>query len=1311
MKRMTSCIFCLFVSVMTLLGGGLNQFVINFNPSDGLPDINISGICQDSFNRMWVGTKRGVYYYTGLGFVAFQNKDYLSFCSPNTSSIAIDNANHLWIFTEEGSGYFDILSGAFTLIPQLSGVTATDVDFDTSGNAWITTSLGIFKYSIPDSSISLVIEQAYLNPYKTCLTNENELVFTALDDNLYFYNCEKKTLKSVKIDGVTSLGLIETSGETDFIVLDGDTKVCLLHPWQSEEEGKMFFTTYKILESLATTSCLLSTGKTIWVGTSYGLEILDSVSGEYERRSGDSNGSTTLGGENIKCLYQDIEGNIWVGTYNSGLRCCIYEEGFSRYVSDGQPNSLRGSSIRAICNGIGNEIWTGSQEGYLCRFNPEERTFTDFTINSGIPYGSAITDIDFFDELLWISTFGSGVFVFDPKKQESVKHYEIPAQKCMSINETSTGAIYVGTYNGLYILDKENDEFKIIDILGDVFVHDVYEDSKGRCWISSYGKGLSFIDLSTSEIHSITKDINGNELDAKNIINLSEDSSGAIWIGTDTGILSRIVLESSNTSYEITNFDLNSDMVPVCISGIVDGGDGRLWVATTHGLVDYDSNRGKVVMVYLQNDNIVGSHLCYGGEYIDKDGTVYFGTSKGMVVFDPEFVRSKYARTKLYITDVIASSRDDAMSESISTITKDRIKVKQKNAHQILITYSAMNYIDPNLEEYECTLTRSGVKNRITTVTPYITYYGLKPGKYLFSVNYIGSGDESYGSQLTIRITAPWYSSLFAKVLYLLSVVMIILFFLSYRSRKRNIEAERMRQLQEAQKEQKLAQEKMAFMTNVTHEIRTPVSVILILLERLSMDDVTHESVKEGLDAIKINAERLRKYCSDILDLRKIDNWKSRLVIKKENIVEIIRNSESAFSTAIAAKALSLDSDLPTEDIFVNCDREAVETIVFNLLSNAVKFAKRVIRIGCNLVDDTIRIVVDSDGDRIAEELSEKIFDAFYQVQRPDNYGSGVGLTFSRQIASMLGGRLYLDVNNAEMNSFVLELPVNASLTNISVNDKVRDTNNGRRDALVNAEKEEEEDINEDNVRILVVEDNEMMRNVLKEELSRQYDVCCASDGEEALAIVKNERIDLVVSDIMMPKMDGCELCNAIKGNIELSHIPVLLLTAAVGIETNLKSLQAGADAYIEKPFKMDILVAQISNLFKNRDIRNKQFVTSPLAHISCSSINKVEYEFVNSLHSFILNHISEPELSIDRLSNEMNMSRATLTRKVKANTGLTVNEYVRICRLKKAVELLSENSYRINEVAYLVGYTSASYFTKVFQKQFGKLPSEFVRT
>ena len=479
------------------------------------------------------------------------------------------------------------------------------------------------------------------------------------------------------------------------------------------------------------------------------------------------------------------------------------------------------------------------------------------------------------------------------------------------------------------------------------------------------------------------------------------------------------------------------------------------------------------------------------------------------------------------------------------------------------------------------------------------------------------------------------------------------------------------------------------------------MSVLQILLDKTVAERKVNESVKEDMNAMRLNVERLKKLCDDLLDFRKMDSGRTHLVFTTEDICAIVRKSINSFETAAKARGLDMTSSFSSDAIMTVCDADAIESVVCNLLSNSIKYSKSKIDVSVKEEDEKVIIRVENDGVRVPEEESELIFEAFYQSKSLEKNGTGLGLTYSRKIASLHQGRLFLDTAVKDLNSFVLEIPEKAVQESRSEAPAAKSLS------------QNEDDLPElpgQKPVVLVVEDNDTMRNLIRDALVKDYDILSAGDGEEALSIVRDSRVDLVVSDIMMPRMDGCELCNAIKEDITLSHIPVLLLTAAVGVETYIRSLKSGADAYIEKPFKMDVLKANISNLFRNRDIRNEQFSSSPLSHYSFSSVSKIEEDFMNSLHSYIQDHISETELTIDKLADAMAVSRATLTRKVKANTGLTVNEYVRISRLKKAVELLAENNYRINEVAYLVGYSSPSYFTLSFQKQFGKLPSEFIK-
>ena len=308
------------------------------------------------------------------------------------------------------------------------------------------------------------------------------------------------------------------------------------------------------------------------------------------------------------------------------------------------------------------------------------------------------------------------------------------------------------------------------------------------------------------------------------------------------------------------------------------------------------------------------------------------------------------------------------------------------------------------------------------------------------------------------------------------------------------------------------------------------------------------------------------------------------------------------------------------------CDADAIESVICNLLSNSIKYSNSKIDVDVKEENEKVVIRVENDGVRVPEEESELIFEAFYQSKSLEKNGTGLGLTYSRKIASLHQGRLYLDTSVKDLNSFVLEIPEKA----------VQETRSETPAAKVPSIPEDDiPDMPGQKAVVLVVEDNDTMRDLIRDALVKDYDILSAGDGEEALSIVRNSRVDLVVSDIMMPKMDGCELCNAIKEDISLSHIPVLLLTAAVGVETHIRSLKSGADAYIEKPFKMDVLKANISNLFRNRDIRNEQFSSSPLSHYSFSSVSKIEEDFMNSLHSFIQDHSDRERIRQDQPPQE----------------------------------------------------------------------------
>ncbi|MGD0343124.1 MAG: ATP-binding protein, partial [Bacteroidales bacterium] len=457
------------------------------------------------------------------------------------------------------------------------------------------------------------------------------------------------------------------------------------------------------------------------------------------------------------------------------------------------------------------------------------------------------------------------------------------------------------------------------------------------------------------------------------------------------------------------------------------------------------------------------------------------------------------------------------------------------------------------------------------------------------------------------------------------------------------------------------------------------------------------------------NADRLLSLTNQLLDFRKTEREMFKLSFIRTNLYELVESTFNLFLPYSAEKMISIQLHSPVNHYDLAVDREAITKILSNLLSNAIKFAESRVDIFLQLEtgkENVIRIRVNNDGKLIPKELSERIFEPFYQVDfnRPGEKGTGLGLPLARSLAELHHGRLFLDTSEKKVNSFVLELTKYQEETI---------TWNIEKDGINLSEHDEFDlfgSLDNSHPNILLVEDEIEMGRFIAKEISGDYNVILTHNGDEAMKALKKYNITLVVSDVIMPVINGYELCRQIKSNIEFSHIPVILLTATIHLNARIEGLDSGADAYIEKPFSTDLLMAQIVNLIKNRSLNLQNFINTPLAHFKSVAMNKTDEEFLRKLHTTLMDNISENDLSVERIAELMGISVSTLYRKVKALTDLNSVEYIRLAKLKKAAELLSEGNYRINEISYLVGFSSPSYFATSFQKQFGISPSQFIR-
>jgi DNA-binding response OmpR family regulator/nitrogen-specific signal transduction histidine kinase len=512
----------------------------------------------------------------------------------------------------------------------------------------------------------------------------------------------------------------------------------------------------------------------------------------------------------------------------------------------------------------------------------------------------------------------------------------------------------------------------------------------------------------------------------------------------------------------------------------------------------------------------------------------------------------------------------------------------------------------------------------------------------------------------------------------------------------------------EREKEREIYNAKIEFFTNIAHEIRTPLTLIKMPLDKL-IGQLTHNAdIKENLNIMRKNTNRLIDLTNQLLDFRKAEANKFSLTFTKTDINELLTEMQAIFKAAADQKNISFKIEVPRITLHAFVDEEAVKKILANLINNAIKYSEKkvLIRLLPFSSEDTMfHIEFKNDGYLIPPELKDKIFEPFYRIKETEKEaGTGIGLPLAKALAELHKGSLELKNAMDDTNLFLLSLPIHQdqeiNLIKEEATQQEADTVSPEKSVPSNPAKP----------LILLVEDNKEILGFIRKELSPDYNMLTAINGQDALASLQKENVHLVISDIMMPVMDGIELCKRMKTDLQYSHIPIILLTAKNSLNSKIEGLEVGADAYIEKPFAFEHLQAQITNLITNRNIIKEYFAHSPLTHLKGIAHSKADKSFIEVLNTIIYDNITNMDLDVDQLSKMMNMSRPTLYRKIKALSDLTPNELINLSRLKKAAELLAEGKYKINEVANTVGYTVHANFSRDFHKQFGVTPSNYIK-
>jgi len=1306
--------------------GSERLYFNHLSVSDGLSQNLARVIMQDHQGFVWVGTKDGLNRFDGQEVRVFRTDE----SDPNSigcnyiSSLYQDDGHILWVGTEKGIYRYDPEYERFAHFDMESStgrkVTGDVVGIkkDDSGRIWMAEIRGALFCFNPETGTldSYPYEELYGKPLTVrCLEIDRGGTVWLGDfgNGLLRLSQDRRSLIPWKKPG-------SENKQENYVnsIIRGPGNSLVIGYWGCGVELlDLDHLSYRILiegdERQEPVFCRVmarTEEDLLLVGSESGLYVYDLQEDRLVNHVVESTHDRfALSDKAVHAVYGDRNGGIWVGTYYGGVDYCLQlAPSFKKYYVQDEEGGLSGRRVHQFCRDVAGRIWLCTSDAGLNVFDPETERFEPVALGPDFRNMPCLCLIR--DEL-WVGTNTQGILVLDPDTR-SLKHQykktDLPGSICdngiFAILQCRDGDVYVGTYLGMQRYDGASDRFIHENGIPPIYISTIYEDRRGRLWAGS-SRGVFMRPAKGDDwVHYISDPSNPGTLPSDKIKSVFEDSHGIVWILTNGGGFCRYLPEKGTFKTYDSRDGLSNDVV----FRMEEDMDGLLWISTNNGLVSFDPLREQF-RIYTVDDGLLSNQFNDRSSMETDDGTLYFGCIEGFISFDPRKLTDASSSPHAVLTGFSVQGIPVQIGLPGSPLRKslsyqDKVVLKH-NQNSFSFRVCSFDYHRSFYGRMLCRLEGTDEEWHPVAGNPYVRYSGLNPGRYRFVVKDSFSNTEDAPlATLSIRIRPPWYASAVAKFAYLLAFLSAIAL-LVWRLRRRNELAYRRRvEDMEKETERELFESKLQFFTNIAHEIRTPVTLISGPLDNiLEHNDFTGETA-EDLNLMKSNTSRLLSLINQLLDFRKIERSGVKVRYNRCNISDLVRETEAGFRYMLQDRNIDYTSDLPDEDVVAVVDREALRDIVSNLLNNGVKYADSVLTLSLETSSDSIIITTRNDGNLIPAKMRDAIFKPFVRVdadRERTTLGTGLGLTYARSLAEAQGGSLQV-VEDPEWNVFRLELP--------AFHEVEPDED------LDGAVKEEDTDAemeggNHPSVTILLVEDEKEMREFIRRGLAKSYKVLMAADGLEAKEKLEMHKVDLLVSDIMMPRMNGFELCHSLKSDIRYSHVPVILLTALADDKSHITGLETGADAYIEKPFSMDILKAGIASLLQNRENIRRAFAQSPVLPVTSVAVSQTDKDFVNKIYDIISQNYSNVDFRIDEIASALNMSRASFYRKIQGVLDMTPNDLLRLERLKRAACLLKEKGYRISEVCYMTGFSSPSYFTKCFHQQFGMSPKEFMES
>ncbi|ALJ06120.1 hypothetical protein APS56_13710 [Pseudalgibacter alginicilyticus] len=1031
----------------------------------------------------------------------------------------------------------------------------------------------------------------------------------------------------------------------------------------------------------------------------------------------------SLSGKALTALIKDSQNNIWIGTYNSGVDFLDrHRKKFEHYQINFREDGLFNNNIRAMFQDSNGSIWIGTKEGGgLSKFNRSEGTFTHYKPNDENPsslgddYVFSIEELD--PKHLMIGTLKGGLDILNIETGDFVHNVfnkDTPVYNMVYvIHKDMKGNIWMD-YGSQFC--KFLPQKKTIEIVkGVVRVKCITDEDEDHIWLGTYESGLFLFNTTTKELTKY--DVGSSE-----IISLKKDVNGDLWIGTKSGL----ICKQANTTDYVT-YTVKDGLVNNQVLGLLIDNNNNIWASTTNGLSKFDTKTQKF-RNYDFNDGLQGNEFERYASLKTKEGELMFGGRNGFNIFNPDEIidnpnppKVKITSFKLFNKAVDIGSEDSPLKRHISQ-TKD-LKL---NHEQSVLTFGfvALNYSSPEKNEYAYILEGFDKDWNYIDNKQEATYTNLPAGNYVFKVK--ASNSDGYwneeGASINLKVLPPWWKTPLAYFVYFIIILLLLLtfyyFMTVYFNLKNNLRFEQL----EKEKHTHIYQAKLQFFTNISHEFRTPLTLIIDPLDKLLNTYTNDANLQKHLNLINANAKRLLRLINQLMDFRKVEKGMMTLKVAKYNIVDVTKLISDCFVEKAEDCNIDYTVTAESDEIPVYFDLEKYDIILHNLLFNAFKFTPNNGQVGLYIGLYTskygvqyVEITVKDDGKGISEENVNKVFEEFYQIEQGQN-GTGIGLSLTKKLVELHKGTIGLDSKLGVGSCFTIRFLLGN--THFEASDLIDMSNNHTYEMgefkLETIKNKIGKTVNDAHkavkhaVKILLVEDNEEILNYLKENLQNNYSIFQAKDGDAGLKECLRIAPDLIISDVMMPIKNGIEMCRDLKSDIRISHTPVILLTAKTSFENKKEGLKTGADVYIEKPFSMELLELQIVNLLESRKKLRERFSNELNILPQELSSSSADDRFLNKAVQIIESHLSESEFSVEDFIKEIGMSRSSLHIKLKALTDKSTTEFIRSIRLKAAAVYLKQTNQSISEISYNTGFASPQYFSKCFKKVFGKLPTDY---